>query len=135
MKNKRILSALFSSALTGLILMTCTVLARGTLLTYEDWGIRGKYSNGSFTLNSGTFVRLKHTNSHFSYNAPGNDYMDVTFHIKGFLGFYRDSGYKLRTKGNGTSYFSSNLPRGTYKLYFNTIRQGAVADIKGVVTN
>lgn len=69
MKNKRILSALFSSALTGLILMTCTVLARGTLLTYEGWGIRGKYSNGSFTLNSGTFVRLKHTNSHFFYNA------------------------------------------------------------------
>lgn len=115
--------------------MTTTVFAKSTLMTYQGWGIRGKESIQSFSLNSDTYVTVAHTNSNFSYNAYGEDVMDVTFQSKGLLGVWSSTGYKFRTRGNTTSYYSTTLPGGnTYRLYFNTAYQGAVANISGKVT-
>lgn len=130
MKNK-FKSAFFSATIIGYLCMGISVFAAGTLMTYEGWGIRGKASIQSFSLSSDRNVTLTHTNSNFSYNAYGEDVMDVTFQSKGLI--WSNTGYKVRTRGNGTSTYSTKLPAGTYRLYFNTAYQGAVADISGNV--
>lgn len=124
-------SAFFSATIIGFLFMGMSVFAAGTLMTYQGWGIRGKASIQSFTLNSDRNVTLSHTNSNFSYNAYGEDVMDVTFQSKGLI--WNNTGYKIRTRGNGTTTYSTKLPVGTYRLYFNTAYQGAVADISGDV--
>ena len=133
--KKRLVSLFCSTVLLTIIAMTSTVLAAGTLMTYQGWGIRGKDSVQSFSIGSTTYINLTHTNSNFAYNNPSEAIMDVTFTTKSFWGGWVKTPYSLRTQGNGTSYYSTNLPANTYKLYFNTIYSGAVADVSGRVTN
>lgn len=132
-KTKQLRAALFTTMLLAFISMGITVFAGGTLMTYEGWEIRGKASIQNFTINSNTYVTLTHTNSHFAYNGPGEDVMVVKYQKKGL--WWDDTEYSYTTRGNGTSTYSVTLPSGTYRLYFSTIYQGAVADIKGNVTN
>lgn len=113
------------------IAMGISVFAAGTLMTYEGWGIRGKASIQSFSIGSDRNITLNHTNKNFSFNRYGEDIMDVTFQSKGLI--WSSTGYSFRTKGNGTSTFSTKLPAGTYRLYFSTAYPGAVADISGNV--
>ncbi len=136
MKNRIIrFQQIISITLIAFFTMTVSVFASSTLLTYSGSGIRGKLSVNSFTLNNKTTVTLKHTNKSWSYVVSDDAIMDVTFYRKGLLGHYSATAYKMRTYGTGTTTQTFPLPKDTYKLYFNTIRQGASANISGTVTN
>lgn len=69
-----------------LSVMATTVLASSVLLSYEGWGIRGKASVRSFSLNSNISITINHTNSNFSYNGPDEDIMIVTLQKKNWFG-------------------------------------------------
>lgn len=129
----KLTATLFTTILSVFIFMGITVFASGTLLTYQGWGIRGKESVQNFTINSDTYVTLTHTNSNFAYNGYGEDVMVITYQKKGF--WWSNTEYSVTTRGNGSTTYSTTLPRGTYRLYFNTIYQGATADISGNVIN
>lgn len=134
-RMKKKLQLLISNVLLLFIAMTSSVFARGVLLTYEGWGIRGKASIHNFTLNDSTHVYLNHTNSNFSYNYLGEDVMQITFQKRNGLGVWNNTGFSTLTYGNATSYYDCTLSAGTYRLYFNTVYSGAVADISGNVTD
>ena len=126
---KRIISAFIIS----LTLMTTTVLAKSTLMTYQGWAIRGKASIQNFTISSTTAITLTHTNDSFAYNYPGTDYMKITYQKKNSLGIYSNTSYSTTTHGTGTFTYNCSLSSGTYRLYFNTLDTGTSADISGNV--
>lgn len=127
MKKTKILAGALSLYLLG----TTTAMA-ANLMTYEGWGIRGKYSVSSFS-NTGTFY-VDHTNVAWNNVPSASQKMEVQAHLSTWYGYSNQQ--SITTTGTSTTTLTySDLPTGTYKLYFYAPIDPAAADIKGTVRN
>lgn len=126
--RKNFFSKLISLSTLFLCLMTVVAFANSSF-TYNGYGIRGKRSIGRLTATTG--ISVSHTNS--NWNMPVDQEMEIRAERDVWWGWSKEASYS--TYGNGTTNFNfTELPSGTYSLYFHAPNNPAAADISGSAT-
>lgn len=133
MKNFKKTNIFISSVCLILIFTTISAFAFNTLMTYNGSGIRGKWSVGTFSINSNnsTFY-VSHTQKWW---YGGIQKMDITAYKQTIFGYTTNTGTAV-VNGDGTFTITfSSKPSGVYKLYFMAEDSVNCADISGSVYN
>lgn len=128
--TKGIIALALTTAL-ALSVTTPSAAFAGTLFTYNGQGICAKYSINEGYVSSGSTCTVTHTQKRV-YGGSSAMQVDMRRHegllwsTKAYRSFYNEvTGQK----------FSSWVPAGTYKLYFQTISGGNKFDISGSFAN
>lgn len=132
-KTKKKMNTFIATVCMTFILGSVTAFA-SSLMTYNGSGIRGKYSIGTFSINSNdsTFY-VDHSQS---WNYGGTQVMDITAYKQNWAGSYSSNQGTETASGDGSFTLTfSEKPSGVYKLYFGAEGSYNAADISGEVYN
>lgn len=133
-KNKFTKRSVIALALTAALALPMMVpsaaFAGGTILTYKGWGICAKYSVNSGSISQDRTCTVTHTQKP---NYGGDCAMQVDMRRQEGI-FWSTKAYRSFSNQVTGQKFSSWIPAGTYKLYFQTVKGGNTFDINGQFT-